>query len=494
MHSQVTRHRNLSGVHMEPQIIDLELMQQTMGSCFRSYENKPDSLTDSEWLKEVLKKGLPDHSQDQIDQSVSEITAFHASYNENYKSIRTARERGMGADEWFARKLQDATQGKSNIDTAAFYSRIDTAIDEANQLTESVIRCKDGSVNQSLNLDGFIAESEQVNSFNLDVAIKDNQSVKAEVLQPTEGQTYGKNSVDIQIKKDGKVIRRYQAKYGKDKNSTEKLFEKGDYRGQRKLVPDGHEVEGKSTSTIEADGIRSKPLTKEKAKELQRKAQEESSIVEKSWDDFDLHQLAKGVGRKAGYAGLLGATVGGISSVAQSVFNDEAVETDEIAMEMVKAGTAASSTVAVSAGIKLMVEKKKLPFMSNTMIASSATNAVGAVSTAYKLAVGEIDAEEAIDEVIDRGCTTCCSTACAGYGAAIGSSIPVIGTVVGGCIGGLVGGLAGSTVGSVVAEGAKSIAKAASSIVYSVKDGISNVASSVCNTISSAVGALFSCF
>lgn len=483
---------------MEPQIIDLELMQQTMGSCFRSYENKPDSLTDSEWLKQELKKGLPYHSQDEIDQSVSEITSFHASYNENYKSIRTARERGMGADEWFARRLQDAAQGKSNSDTAAFYSRIDTAIDEANQLTESVIHCKDGRVNQSLNLDGFIAESEQVNSFNLDAAIKDNQSVKAEVLQPAEGQTYGKNSVDIQIKKDGKVIRRYQAKYGKDKNSTEKLFEKGDYRGQRKLVPDGHEVEGKSTSIIEADGIRSKPLTKEEAKELQRKAQEESSIVEKSWDDFDLHQLAKGVGRKAGYAGLLGATVGGISSVAQSVFNDEAVEADEVAVEMVRAGATASSTVAVSAGIKLMVEKEKLPIMSNTMIAGSAINAVGAVSTAYKLAVGDIDKEEAIDEVLDRGCTTWCSAACAEYGAAlggtIGSSIPFVGTVVGGCIGGLVGGLAGSTVGSVVAEGAKSVVEAASSIVESVKETASSVVSSVCDTVSSAWDTICSWF
>lgn len=491
---------------MEPHIIDLELMQKTMSSCFRSYENKSDSLTDLEWLKKELKKGLPDHSQDKIDQSVSEITAFHRSYNENYKSIRTARERGMGADEWFARKLKDAAQGKSNSDTAAFYSRIDTAIDEANQLTESVILCKDGSVNQSLNLDGFIAESEQVNSFNLDAVINDNQSVKAEVLQPAEGQTYGKNSVDIQIKKDGKVIRRYQAKYGKDTNSTEKLFEKGDYRGQRKLVPDGHEVEGKSTSTIEADGIQSKPLTKEEAKALQRKAQNENSTLDKSWDDFDLHQLAKGVGKKAGYAGLLGAAAGGIGSVAQSIFNDEPVEADEVAVEMIKAGATASSTVAVSAGIKLMVEKEKLPVMSNTMIAGSAINAVGAASTAYKLAVGEIDMEEAVDEVMDRGCTIYCSTVCADVGAVygaelgsfIGSSIPFVGTavgaVVGGCIGGVLSGLAGSTVGGIVAEGAKSIANAASSIVESVKETASSVVSSVCDTVSSAWDAVCSWF
>ncbi len=49
-----------------------------------------------------------------------------------------------------------------------------------------------------------------------------------------------KNSVDLVIVDgEGKIVRKYQSKYFKDAKATEKAFKHGDYRGQRKLVPEG---------------------------------------------------------------------------------------------------------------------------------------------------------------------------------------------------------------------------------------------------------------
>lgn len=464
--------------------ITLEQITETLSLCLQSYSDKPESKTDNEWLHEELKNNLHDSSPEEINSSVREITNFHTNYIKNYTSKRKARSRGMGSEEWFARKLEEAVQEKSNYDTAAYFTRIDNAISEANDLTESIIRCKDGSINNGSNLHGFIAESEHVNSFNTNAALGDNQSLKAKVLRPAEGQMYGKNSVDIQIKKDGKVIRRYQAKYGKNKKSTEKLFEKGDYRGQRKLVPTGHETEGKSTSTIEASGIKSKPLSKKEAVELQRKAQEKASLLERTWDDFDSYDIAKHIGKRARNAALLGASIGGISSITQSILHDKKLEKNEIAARIMQSGATSGSNVAVSAGIKLMVEKRLLPKMSNTGIACSAVSAVNLVSTSYKLGIGEIDSEEAIDEIIDCGCSTYCSFIGAQTGATICSFVPIVGTV----IGGVLGGFAGGTIGSAAAEGISTIAYKGRSLLKSAASTVSSIASGICNF----VGGLFS--
>ena len=92
---------------------------------------------------------------------------------------------------------------------------------------------------------------------------------RAKVLEPDGA--YGKNSVDVVIVDgEGKIVKRYQCKYGQDSHATGEMFEKGDYRGQGKLIPDGQEIEKKSSNVIEApDGTTSKPLSKEKAKQMQ---------------------------------------------------------------------------------------------------------------------------------------------------------------------------------------------------------------------------------
>ena len=88
------------------------------------------------------------------------------------------------------------------------------------------------------------------------------------------------------------------------------MFEKGDYRGQGKLIPDGQEIEKKSSNVIEApDGTTSKPLSKEKAKQMQEEAQS-GNWSELNWNEYQVKDLAMGIGKQAGAAALQGAVIG----------------------------------------------------------------------------------------------------------------------------------------------------------------------------------------
>ena len=91
---------------------------------------------------------------------------------------------------------------------------------------------------------------------------------------------------------EGKIVKRYQCKYGQDSHATGEMFEKGDYRGQGKLIPDGQEIEKKSSNVIEApDGTTSKPLSKEKAKQMQEEAQS-GNWSELNWNEYQVKDLA----------------------------------------------------------------------------------------------------------------------------------------------------------------------------------------------------------
>ena len=180
------------------------------------------------------------------------------------------------------------------------------------------ISTQSGAVNRISNLDGFIAEQHHADTFNLDAAAK-GSPLRAEVLG-----SQGRNSVDIVIRDgDGHIVRRYQSKYGQDAEATQHLFEKGDYRGQRKLVPSDQEGDiPQSTDHIEADGVRSKPLTKDEAKRLQEKAQQEQEIRQYEWNDVNRIEIAKSIGKQALVGAALTSGFQGARILGRRVWNE----------------------------------------------------------------------------------------------------------------------------------------------------------------------------
>ena len=168
------------------------------------------------------------------------------------------------------------------------------------------VRTQRGAVSMSPNLDGFIAEQHHADTFNFDAAAK-GSPLRARVLRPEPGQPFRKNSMDVGIYDgNGKLVRRYQAKYGKDADATQSLYRKGDPRGQRKLVSSDQQsdIPG-STDAIEFEGVRSTPLTKADAKQLQQQAQIERETRQYDWNDVSRIEIAKSIGKQA----LVGAAL-----------------------------------------------------------------------------------------------------------------------------------------------------------------------------------------
>ena len=242
-------------------------------------------------------------------------------------------------------------------EAAKYLQNLDNALGSANNALYETIVTQNGTINLNPQLDGFIAEQYHAQTFNLN-AEATNSQYRAKVLQP-EGQGYGKNSVDVVIVDgNGKVVRRYQSKYCKDAESTLDAFNKGDYRGQRKLVPDGQETDIKNaTNVIEApDGTTSNPLSKQSAKELQKEAQS-GKWNDLNWSEYKAKDLAIGIGKQAGQAALMGAAIGVGFNVAQKVWDGEPIDEEEIVETALISGADFGIKVATAGAIKVGVEK-----------------------------------------------------------------------------------------------------------------------------------------
>lgn len=183
----------------------------------------------------------------------------------------------MSRERWFANAVKESVGGATTLRQSATYiENLDRTLKEANEAYARTILNKDLTLNQNPNLDGFIAEQHHVQTFNMSATAR-GSDYSARVNEPN-GKAYSKNGVDITIvdTKTQKVVKRYQSKYGKDAKATTGAFEHGDYRGQQKLVPEDQleDINRKATAQIEApDGVKSEPLSKQRAKELQQDAQ-----------------------------------------------------------------------------------------------------------------------------------------------------------------------------------------------------------------------------
>ncbi|HCE4559675.1 hypothetical protein CGG79_00350 [Vibrio parahaemolyticus] len=476
-----------------------------IGSFIRSYRDKSPELSNKAWLcREFAKYPNIWQTEEEIEQTAGEIVEEVAVFKSAQQELTEHHSKGLSTNNWLAGKIEQGATAGGVTNFGAYATKIDTAIETANKANIDLLYRNDGQLNQQLNLDGFIAEQHHVDTFNLDAVAKGSE-YSAEVLQPKPGQTYGKNSVDIVIK-DGeeKIVRRYQAKYGADADATDTMLKKGDYRGQRKLVPEGQseDIPG-STETIEIDGVESKPLSKQEAKERQRRAQEEAEAKQYDWNETSRIDIAKNIGQKAGAAALLSVGFQGARILGRRIWNgitgkeNNSAEEDlqEFVRSSLKSAATSGLTVAVTGGVTVAVKSGWLGnALKNTpagRIANAVCIGIENAKILCKFAKGEITGAEALDQAGSATCSLVGGLAGgakgASIGAALGTALGPVGTAIGGVVGGVVGGIAGNTVGEAIYEGGKKI-------VSTVVDSIKSVGSAISSGVSlvfSGVASLF---
>ena len=476
-----------------------------------SYEQNKHTMPLDRWLVYQFKK-YPEvwEGEAEIEQTAQDVINTVTTYNDNKASLYAHTDAGKSEASWLATKIEQGAQAAGGVEVGRYAGNIDAALERANTEMANTVYTQNGNISQAMNLDGFLAEQHHVDSFNIDAAAK-GSDVRARVMTPEDG-TYGKNSMDIGLYDGkGKLVKRYQAKYGKDADSTQTLWEKGDYRGQRKLVPADQvdQVEG-ATDKLEYEGVESKPLNKAEAKALQEKAQLKKEIREYKWNDVNRIDIAKQLGKQVVVGACMVAAFQGSRIFGRRIWNslwgkqNPSLSEDlrEFFERSIKGAAHVGVQVAVSGGVVVAARNGWLgKVLKRTPAGHLAAIAVVAVENAkimYKLAKGELTGPEAINAMGKVTTSTLCSLQGAAwgftYGAALGSVLGPPGAIVGGVIGAVVGGMAGSAFGELVYAGGKSIVKASVSVAKSaafvvgeVGKGLLSVGKSAVRSIESAV-------
>lgn len=385
---------------VEDECAELKSIFKEFLECYTANKDRPIE----EWLSKKIQEQLPDRKPEEIIKLTNEIAITLKAKEENQASLSTAISNGRNKESGISSTAQKVTSVISAQETAKYFEVLDGALETANESLYSTITTQAGAVSRNPRLDGYIAEQYHAQTFNMNAEAK-GSSYRAKVLEPT-GNGYAKNSVDIVIVDgDGKVVRRYQSKYGKDAKATEQMFEHGDYRGQQKLVPKGQEgeIQKKSTTVIEApDGTTSNPLTKPDAEQMRDEAQS-GKWKELNWDEYAAKDLAIGIGKQAGCAFLLGAAIGASVDVAQKLRNGEDIEAGEVVETALVNGADLGTKAAMAGALTVGVRKKLGTLIPTPAITNIASAAIDDAKAVGKMMSGELSVEEFMDEVRKNG-------------------------------------------------------------------------------------------
>ena len=448
-----------------------------------SYLANKDTMTVEEWLCSEMARSLPERSAEEISCMSNEIITTLKVQEEKKASLDRAIANGRRKEDWFASEAKRATSHLSTLESVKYLDLLDASLLRANTAMHNTIHTQAGTVSQNPNLDGFIAEQYHAQTFNIN-AEATGSPYRAKVLEPT-GEGYAKNSVDIVIvDESGKVVRRYQSKYCKDAEATAQAFEKGDYRGQQKLVPEGQEqdIPKKTTTVLEApDGTTSNPLSKERAKEMQAEAQS-GNWNDLNWNEYRTKDLAIGIGKQAGQAALMGAAIGVGFNVAEKVWNGEKIDGEELVETAITSGLDFGVKAAAAGAVKVGVEKGLIRMIPKGTPAATIANithvAIENVKIVGEIATGKLTIREGIEKMEQTTVATAAGIIAGAKGTAIGATVGTVfgpvGTVIGGFIGGTIGYMAGSKVGETVVKTVQKVRQKAGEVVRSLGRTVAN--------------------
>lgn len=495
---------------VENEIFESKESAQKTGSLIKafvqSYEENKKTMPLDLWLKKEFQK-YPEvwQNKEDIVNTADEIIETVKKLNKNKEELYAHLESGKSRERYIVTKLEEGAKSAGITNVGEYAAKIDKTLDLSNQAMIDAVTTQSGNVNMIPTLDGFIAEQHHVNTFNIN-AEASGSSFRANVVPPKENGLYSKNGVDIVIKdtRTGKIVRRYQSKYGEDAEATQKLFDKGNYVAMGKLVPENQSKDiPNSTEVIEAGGVESKPLSKSNAKKLQEEFQKEQRKQEQKlyeWSDVNKVRVAKSIGKQALISAGITAAFQGGRILGRRVWNfitgkenpPASEDMKEFFESSLKSTTNVGVQVAVSGGVVVAAKNGWIKLLKNTpagKIAEWVYVGMENCKIIYKMFKGEIGLSEGLDAMGNVTSSTIGGfvgatkgmALGATWGATLGTAVPVIGNIVGTAVGGFVGavcgGIAGSTVGEAIYETGKAIVKGAVKIVKSAWETAKSVAS-----------------
>ena len=459
-------------------------------SFVSSWERHKHEKTPAVWLADEFRQ-YPDlwTGEEEIVSTANEVVSGVEQANADKASLQAHLDAGKSKASWLAGKIEQGAAATGVANVGDYAAGIDKAVETANEQMLETVSTQSGAFNRISNLDGFIAEQHHAATFNLDAAAK-GSPLRAEVLG-----SQGKDSVDIVIKDGDDIVRQYQSKYGQDAEATRKLFEKGDYSGQDRLVPSGQEgAVPESTDVIEAGGVRSEPLSKVDAKRQQEQAQQEHEIRQYEWNDVNRIEIAKSIGNQALVGAGLACGLQGARILGRRAWNflrgrenpPASEDLREFFVSSVKSAGHVGVQTAVTGAVVVAARNgwiNTLKSVQGSTIAAIVHVGLENAKVLFKLAKGEMDGVEAMDAIGKCNASAIGGLAGAVKGMFIGKKFGLVlglpGALVGGFVGGVAGYMAGSKIGETVYEGGKAIVKTVAKFAKGVAEGAVETVKSV---------------
>ena len=476
----------------------------------KSYQTKKESMSDKEWLEHLFRTELPEITKEEARQLSVKITDSITIYDNNLKSINSAAQKGISKERWLSEKIQEASVGMAINEYGQTLQAMDDILYKKNiELAEALQRSSDGHIKMSPNLDGNIAENMIAKTTELS-GFMQGKNIKVEVRD-----VFTKNSVDVRATNlNTGNYQNYQLKFGKDAKATIDLIERGNYNNQRIIVPSEqlkevqeHFKAKDSSKTIsdhiDAWGANGKSFTKQDMKKLQIAAQKQEQIPQMDYNYYQTKDLAMSIGKNAGAMALQTAAVTTGLTIANRIFQGEAIDPDEM-VEIAITNGADTSVKMISAGtLQIAIRKGMISFIPKAtpagVIANIACVGIENIKILSKIATGELSTTKGLDQM-GRTTTSMMGglwgmTKGAVIGAQLTGWIPVIGAplaVASGFMGGMVGYLGGSKLGDTIYNAGKEVANTVKSIAKSAVNTIRSVGHSIGNGIRSFAKSIFS--
>lgn len=475
----------------------LPIQKRFLESCL--YDGEDEAI--EKRLRSELKNNLPEYGDQEISEMSRSIVDTLVLQEEKQQSLQQTLQRGESKESWFADEIERATAHLSARQANQYLHNLDEAISSANEAMKNTILTKSGAINQNPNLDGFIAETYLEQTFNIKATGKESP-YRAEDRKPN-GERYKKNSVDLVVRDqlgEGKIVQRYQSKYGATPKVTDRLLG-NKYPGQRAVVPEGQQLEMRRKATdriIAPDGTSGKPISKERAKQIQNDAQQRGEIFQFDWSECEAKDLAMGVGKHVGQSAVMGMAIGAGTDVVQKVWAGEEIDGDEVVASALVSGADFGVKAAAAGALKVGVEKGIISIIPKgtpaSVLADIANIAVENVKICGEIASGEVTLVEGIDKMEQVTVSTVAGISASAKGMAIGATVGAvlgpIGSAVGGAVGATIGYIAGSKVAQTVVGVVQEVRGLCRKVITGVGEIVSGVASAVVGGIASLVGGI----
>ena len=382
-----------------------------------SYQEKDPSVPTEQWLQNKLAQYLP---TELAATSATEIVTTVRTQQEQKESLKHAIFDGRSKEGWFAYTVQSAVAHMGTEYVAQYLQSLDAAMSGANAALYDTLLT--GAANGNPNLDGLIAEQYHVQTFNLNAEAAGSPY---RAVVPEHG--YGEIRI---VDGNGQTVAQYQSRYGADAKAGEVL-----------RAP---------------DGTTSNPLTKDQAKQLQQEAQN-GNWRGLDWNEYQLKDLAMGVGKQAAHTALLAVAIGAGFSIANSLWQDEKIKPSQVMADALRSGADAGLIAAVAGAVKVGAEKGILRFIPQGTPAGIIANVVFVGFENAKIlsdyAQGTISLPQCLGEMEMTTVSTTAGIVLSGWTAAqVGGVCGLVFGPVGAAFGSVLGGIAGFMGGAKVGQ------------------------------------------